>query len=201
MPRTAVKEQVLANLVAKFTESLIKVEAEEHRCGVKQVSTVSLHRPLIWKLYVDGVANQKGSGVGMVILSPDGITIEKSLRLGFSVTNNEAEYDTLLVGVTTVKKLGGKAVEVFSDSRLIVRQVKGELEARDLKMQEYLNQAQRLQSHFEFFSIQQIPRSRNAHADSLATLATFSRQDLPQVILVEDLNRLVEEEMEKVQVH
>ena len=134
MPRTAVKEQVLANLVAKFTESLIKVEAEEHRCGVKQVSTVSLHRPLIWKLYVDGAANQKGSGVGMVILSPDGITIEKSLRLGFLVTNNEAEYDTLLVGVTTVKKLGGKALEVFSDSRLIVRQVKGELEARDLRM-------------------------------------------------------------------
>ena len=40
-----------------------------------------------------------------------------------------------------VQKIGGKAVEVFSNSRLIVGQVKGELEARDLRMQGYLSQA------------------------------------------------------------
>ena len=68
-------------------------------------------------------------------------------------------------------------------------------------MQGYLNEAQRLQSSFDFFSIDKIPRSRNAHVDSLATLATSSRQDLPQVILVEDLNRPIEEEKENVQVH
>ena len=38
-----------------------------------------------------------------------------------------------------VQRMGGKTVEVFSDSRLVVSQVKGELEARDLRMQEYLN--------------------------------------------------------------
>ena len=67
------------------------------------------------------------------------ITIEKSLRLGFSATNNEVEYEALLVGMAMVQKMGGKAVEVFSDLRLVVGQVKGELEARDLRMQEYLN--------------------------------------------------------------
>ena len=103
--------------------------------------------------------------------------------------------------IATVQKMGGKVVEVFSDLRLVVNQVRGELKARDSRMQGYLNQAQHLQSSFEFFAILEIPRSRTTHADSLATLATFSRQDLPQVILVEDLNRLVEEEMEKVQVH
>jgi len=63
-----------------------------------------------------------------VIVSPDRITIKKSLRLGFSVTNNEAEYEALLTRVAMVKKLGGKIVEVFSDSRLVIGQVKGELE-------------------------------------------------------------------------
>ena len=55
-------------------------------------------------------------------------------------TNNEAEYKALLVGMTIVQKIGGKIVEIFSNSRLVVGQVKGELEARDVRMQEYLNQ-------------------------------------------------------------
>ena len=87
------------------------------------------------------------------MVSPEKITIEKFLRLGFSATNNEAEYETLLVGMAMVQKIGGKVVEVFSDSRLVVGQVKGELEAKDLKMKKYLNQARHLQSSFEFFTL------------------------------------------------
>ena len=111
-------------------------------------------------------------------MSPDGIIIEKSLRLGFSATNNEAEYEALLIRIAKVHKMGEKFVEVFSDSRLIVGQVKGELEARDLRMQGYLNQAWHLQLDFDFFTIQQIPRNGNTQADSLATLATSSGQNL-----------------------
>ena len=139
--------------------------------------------------------------MGLVVVSPDKIIIDKSLRLGFSATNNKAEYEALLVGMAMVQKLGGKSVEVFSDSRLVVGQVKGELEAKDLRMQGYLKQTQRLQSGFEFFTLQQILRSRNTHSDSLATLATSSEQDLPQVILVEDLHKPTEERKEMVQVH
>ena len=57
-------------------------------------------------------------------MSLDRITIEKSLRLGFSTTNNKAKYKALLVRITMVRKMGGKVVKVFSDSRLVVRQVK-----------------------------------------------------------------------------
>ena len=63
-------------------------------------------------------------------------------------------------------------VELFSDSRLIVGQVKGELDARDSRMQEYLNQVRHLQSGFGSFTLQQISRNINMHADSLATLVT-----------------------------
>ena len=75
----------------------------------------------------------------MVIVSLKRIIIEKSLRLDFSATNNETKYEALLVGMTIVQKIGGRAVEMFSDSRLVVSQVKGELETRDVRMQEYLN--------------------------------------------------------------
>ena len=65
-------------------------------------------------------------------------------------------------------------MEIFSDSRLVVGQVKGELEARDVRMQEYLNQARHLQSGFDSFSLQKIPRSRNMHANSFTILVTSS---------------------------
>ena len=58
--------------------------------------------------------------MGLVLVSSDKITIEKSLRLGFSATNNEAEYEALLIGIAMVQKMGGKVIEVFSNSRLIV---------------------------------------------------------------------------------
>ena len=62
----------------------------------KSVGTISVQGPSRWKVYVDGVANQRGSGVELVLISLEKITIEKSLRLGFSATNNEAERETLL---------------------------------------------------------------------------------------------------------
>ena len=137
----------------------------------------------------------------MVIVSPERIIIEKSLRLGFSATNNETKLEALLVGMTIVQKMGGRAVEMFSGSRLVVGEVKGELEAKDVRMQEYLNQARHLQSGFDSFSLHQIPRSRNTHADSLATLVTSLAHSLPQVILVENLCNPTEMEREKVQIH
>ena len=78
--------------------------------------------------------------MGLVLVSPKKITIEKSLRLSFSATNNEVEYEALLMGMVMVQKMGGKEVKVFSDSKLVVGQVRGDLEARDPRMQEYLCQ-------------------------------------------------------------
>ena len=105
----------------------------------KSVGAISVQEPLSWKVYVDGVVNYRGSRVGLVLISPKRIMIEKSLRLSFSAINNEAEYEALLVGMIIVHKMSEKTIEVFSDSRLVVGQVRGELEARDPRMQEYLS--------------------------------------------------------------
>ena len=95
--------------------------------------------------------------MGLVLVSPEKITIEKSLRLNFSAMNNEAEYEALLKGMVMVQKIGGKAVRVFSDSKLVVGQVRGDLEARDSRMQEYLGQVRSIQEKFEIFDLSHVP--------------------------------------------
>ena len=144
MPRTSVKGQVITNLVAEFAEPSLEEVMETRDIDGKLVGTISQQVPASWKVYVDGAANQKGFRVGLVLVSPESITIEKSLRLGFSATNNEAEYEALLEGMSMVQKLSGKAVNMFSDLRLIVGQVNEELEARDKRMQGYLSQVKHL---------------------------------------------------------
>ena len=120
MPRTTIKGQVFADLVAEFAEAPLEEKVEELNIDEKLVSAISLQEPLSWKVYVDGVANHRRSRVGLVMVSSKRITIEKSLRLGFSATNNEVEYETLLVGMTIVQKMGGKAMEIFFDLRLVM---------------------------------------------------------------------------------
>ena len=163
----------------------------------KSVSAVILQEPLFWKVYVDGIVNQRGPRVGLVLVSPEKITIKieilghKQWGWVWSSTN----------GNDHGSKNGKKAVEMFSDSRLVVGQVKGELEARDERMQGYSSQVRHLQSGFESFNLLHILRSGNTHANSLATLATSSSQSLPRVILVEDVCKSTGVRKEVVHVH
>ena len=120
MPRTSVKGQVLADLVAKFTElPLEELKPAENMDG-KSVGMISQQGLSPWEVYVDEASNQKGSGVGLVPTSPEKIVIEKSLKLDFLATNNEAEYEALLMGMAMVQRMDGKLVKVFSNSRLVV---------------------------------------------------------------------------------
>ena len=165
--------------MAKFAECPEEMEGGSEKLDEGLIGVVSVQCPPPWELYVDGVANQRGSGVGLVLVSPERITIEKSLRLNFSATNNEAEYEALLMGMMMVQKMGGKAVRVFSNSKLVVGHVRGDLEAHDSRMQEYLCQIKSIHEKFKVFYLSHVPRSGNTHADLLATLATSLTQDLP----------------------
>ena len=120
MPRTFVKSQVLVDLMAEFAETPLKKRVKKQNVNGKSVGAISLQEPLLWKVYIDGTANHRGFGVGLVLTSLERITIEKSLKLGFLATNNKAEYETLLVRMTMIQKMGGKVVKIFFDSRLVV---------------------------------------------------------------------------------
>ena len=118
MPRTSITGQVLTDLIAEFTKLPVEILTKERSLEGKSVGVVSTPKPPCWKVYVDDAANQRESRVGLVLISPERATIERSLRLGFLAMNNEAEYEVLLQGMAMVQKMGGKVVEMFSDSSL-----------------------------------------------------------------------------------
>ena len=75
MSRTFVKGQVLADLVAEFTELPKEAEMKQHDMDEKSIGLISTQDASSWKVYVDGAANQRGAGVGLVLVSPEKITI------------------------------------------------------------------------------------------------------------------------------
>jgi ribonuclease HI len=78
------------------------------------------------ELFVDGASNYKGSGAGIVPISHEGLVLEQAVRLGFPASNNEAEYEALIVGLRRARQLDAEHLQVFCDSQLVTNQVSGE---------------------------------------------------------------------------
>ena len=162
-PRNVVKGQVLADFVAEFSPKGEMVYQVEH-CS--------------WKVHVDGASSTKGAEAGVVIITPEGILLEHSFRLGFNASNNEAEYEALLAGLKAVSRLEDRDVEVYSDSRLIVNQVQGSFEARDPRIKAYLDLVKQAIGNFCTVKVIQVAQAQNKHADLLATLASSIAKDI-----------------------
>ena len=101
-----------------------------------------------WKVFVDGALSAMGAGVGIVIITLEGIRLEYSFKLGFKAINNKAEYEAFLAGLRTVLCLGACDVEIYSDSQLVVYKIQGSFEAWDSRMKAYLSVAKQIISKF-----------------------------------------------------
>ena len=110
--------------------------------------------------------------------------MEKSLRLVFHTSNNEAEYEALISDLRAVLQLRAEEVKVFSNSKLVVSQIKGNFEAMDSCMQQYLKLYGARQTAFQKVSVVRISRSQNSHADSFETLASSLDECVPRMIFV-----------------
>ncbi|XP_052193952.1 uncharacterized protein LOC127802277 [Diospyros lotus] len=172
-PRTAIKGQALADFIAEFT-------------GPAQVGEEASEGPS-WELYVDGSSNDQGTGAGVLLISPEGHRILCALRFGFPATNNEAKYEALLAGLRLAKEVRAEAVVIFSDSQLVVNQIRGEYQVKGTKMAAYLLKVRELLALLPKFKVRQIPRSQNSHADTLAWLATARDTEFLGAIPVEFL--------------
>ena len=73
-----------------------------------------------WKVFVDGASSAMGAGAGIIIITPEGIRLEHSFRLGFKASNNEAKYEAFIAGLRTAFDMGAHDIEVYLDSRLVV---------------------------------------------------------------------------------
>ncbi|RVW86821.1 Retrovirus-related Pol polyprotein from transposon 297 [Vitis vinifera] len=132
-PRLSKKGQVMADFVLEYSR-----RPNQHHESSEQEW---------WTLRVDGASRSSGSGVGLLLQSPTGEHLEQAIRLGFSASNNEAEYEAILSGLDLALALSVSKLRIYSDSQLVVRHVQKEYEAKDARMARYL--AKLLPSHQE----------------------------------------------------
>ncbi|XP_073118006.1 uncharacterized protein [Elaeis guineensis] len=131
------KTQVLADLVAECTIPDNNPEVESND-KIKSVEIFKLESISVWVLHIDGASNTQGSGADLILINFEGMVIEYAIRFNFKVSNNQAEYETLLAGLRIAKELDIDNLKVFTYSQWIIGQVKDEFEVRDPVMMKYL---------------------------------------------------------------
>lgn len=125
------------------------------------------------RMWVDGGSrgNPGPSGIGVVVEDLGGATLATISRAIGVTTNNVAEYRALLAGLEEARALGAAAVEVVSDSELLVRQMLGQYRVKNAGLQPLHAEARQMASQFGEFKIRHLGRDHNAKADGLVNRA------------------------------
>ncbi|KAL4581685.1 hypothetical protein LXL04_006212 [Taraxacum kok-saghyz] len=167
-PKTAIKSQALADFVADFSNDLKKeVEIEVEQLHKENVGK--------WTLFTDGASNAKGTGLGIMLKSPEGDIIPQAVSCEFNATNNEAEYEALIMGLQLAQDLNIKDIQVYVDSLLITNHYNGSYAVKGEKLVLYLEVLKQIAATFDFFELSQVPREENTEADALANLGSSLR--------------------------
>ncbi|KAL0445808.1 UNVERIFIED_CONTAM: hypothetical protein Slati_1708700 [Sesamum latifolium] len=118
LPRTTIKAQTLAYFVLEMAQMTIKDASQDQK----------------WLLHVDGSSTAQGSDAGITITTPQGENLEFAIKFDFKVSNNEAEYEALVIGMRMAHETGARHLLAYSDSQLVVKQVEGTYEAKEESM-------------------------------------------------------------------
>ncbi len=125
------------------------------------------------EIYTDGASrgNPGPAGAGVHILLGDGTAIDKKRYLG-KTTNNVAEYEALILGLTTLKKRNlFRPLKIYSDSQLMVCQLNGTYKIRKAHLRKLARRIFDLLKFFPSYEIMHVPRELNRRADKLANEA------------------------------
>ena len=130
LPRIAIKAQVLADFIADFSPSDLPdaphQNLESEHCEPEPTLSSPDAKPKPskwWKMFVDGASRLYCHGFRVVLISPGNLVISYELRLSFQTTNNQDEYEALLIGLRLAAEMAIPCLKVFCDSQLIVHQV------------------------------------------------------------------------------
>jgi ribonuclease HI len=132
-----------------------------------------MKKAIIW---VDGAArgNPGPAAISAVLKDEKGKAHSRfSQRIGIA-TNNEAEYRAVIAGIEKAISLGADAVEINSDSELIVRQLSGKYRVKNTVLKPLYERVKQLQSSLVSFKLSHIPREQNREADRLVNKALDS---------------------------
>jgi ribonuclease HI len=160
--RSSIQSLALADFIADWTPGAHEEEVN------KDVEA--------WTVFCDGSWGTFGAGAAVVLVAPLKVKTCYATKLHFSCTNNIAEYEALLLGLRKLRAMGIRRAILKTDSQVISGHVDKGSKARDPKLERYLDTVRRLEASFEGFSVKNIPRSENEHADLLAKSAA---QGLP----------------------
>ena len=172
-PRGALKGQALADFILEFPP-----QSEEDSRAL--IVIPEMVEPLEdrqncaswWTLYVDGAVNNEGAGAGIELITPEGHKLSSAIHFTFKTTNNEAEYEALIIGLKLALEMKVENLNVYSDSMLVTGHLRCGWQARGPQTELYLKCAQRLIKLFNEVRIEHIRRNQNQGADALAKLGS-----------------------------
>ena len=131
--------------------------------------------------YSDGGSrgNPGEAACAVVVFDPSGNELlRRAKRLG-TATNNQAEYEGVILALELAGQLGAKKLEVRLDSELVVRQLEGAYKVKNEGLQPYYARACEMLAAFQVVAVSHIPRSKNKLADKLVN-ATLDGKELPE---------------------
>lgn len=135
-------------------------------------------------MYTDGGSrgNPGKAAIGVVFCNEKGQVVKNySEYLGDGLTNNDAEYKAVILGLKKFKALFGKElaknseIEIRSDSELMVKQLNGEYKLQDPKIQQFFIEIWNLKLDFKIVKFKNIPREKNKEADRLVNMELDSQ--------------------------
>ena len=174
VPQKAVKGQAIAD----FLTSHPGLDLDEET--IDQIETMGVCL-MPWILLFDGSRTQNMSGCGIVITSPEGLRTEMSFQFDFSCTNNQAEYEAIIIGLEILREMGARHIKVVGDSKLVINHLAGTFKCYSEELAPYYMAAMQLLDDFDDVVLLHVPRSMNGEANSLAQASTGLR--LPQGVM------------------
>jgi ribonuclease HI len=108
----------------------------------------------------------------VVLVDPSGDQVKYMVHLEFKATNNMAEYEALIFGLSAALSLGIRQLLVKGDSQLIIKQVREECSCNETRLAAYLLHVRKLEKDSTVLELQHVPRANNSAADELSMRAS-----------------------------
>lgn len=137
-------------------------KSDEQRPSTSSATTPIAHRAYCWSLYIEGLSVGGNSGAGLFLIAPDNEEeIEKALTFKFSASNNQVEYEALVIGMELSIDMGIKNLVAYINSQLVVNQVSREYGANNPTLMQYYELMKNLIPQFEYWELKQTDHNDN----------------------------------------
>lgn len=125
-----------------------------------------------WDLYFEGLSHSEGTRIRVLVVSPKGILTKFKFRAMNHCSNNEAEYEALILDLEILLNTGGKRVVIRYDSKLVLKQLNEEYKCTKENLISYFILARSLLEKFESIDVIYIPRLQNQEANVMDQISS-----------------------------